>query len=116
MVLTFGCHGQQIILTTLTPGSYGAAPSPRGRGRHVCRWHIAALARLLPPGEGGMLPSGRYADARRADEGDPRKVSTIGQGWRRSNLLPGGEGGILPGGIHAGARRAGEGDLLAALV
>jgi hypothetical protein len=48
--------------------------------------------RLLPPGEGGMLPSGIHAGARRADEGnsdfapalDPRKVSAIGQECRWS--------------------------------
>ena len=45
MVLTFDCHGQRITLTTLTPGSYGAAPSPKGRGGgpHILLTQGAAL-------------------------------------------------------------------------
>jgi hypothetical protein len=61
MALTFDCHGQQIPVTTLTPGSYGAAPSPRGRGRHVCRWDIAALTAFSPreKAAGMPMPEGR---------------------------------------------------------
>jgi hypothetical protein len=94
MALAFDCHGQQIPLTTLTPGctqppGMHAALSQGARAACMPVAYCGAY-RLLPPGEGGMLPSGRYADARRADEGnpdlapalDPRKVSAIGQGWR----------------------------------
>jgi hypothetical protein len=77
MALTFGCHGQQIT----SPPSPPTVPSrPAYMPVAYCRAY-----RLLPPGE-----SGRYADARRADEGasdfapvlDPRKVSAIGHPWR----------------------------------
>jgi hypothetical protein len=74
MALTFGCHGQQIRLTPLTPGSYGAArlKAALSQGARAACMPVAYCRayRLLPPGEGGMLPSGRYADARRADEGN----------------------------------------------
>jgi hypothetical protein len=85
MALTFGYHGQQIPLTALTPAL--------SQGARVACMPVADCRayRLLPPGESGV-----YADARRADEGnsdlapafDPRKVSAISQGWRRSNPLP----------------------------
>jgi hypothetical protein len=32
MALTFDCHGQQILLTTLTPGCTQPLPLPKGEG------------------------------------------------------------------------------------
>jgi hypothetical protein len=74
MVLTFDCHGQQITLTTLTPGSYGAAPSPRGRG-----WHIAALTAFSPREKAACMP---------VPEGRMRATPILPQHLIREKLAP----------------------------
>jgi hypothetical protein len=58
MALTFDCHGQQIRLTTLTPGctqppGMHAALSQGARAACMPVAYCRAY-RLLPPGESGM--------------------------------------------------------------